>query len=280
MAARLAATACVLVLASPSVWPSASARATSAVPRLPPPPTRFSTTSCWPRRSPTFCATRRATMSELLPAVNGTMKRIGRSGQRASADCASAAPAEMIPASEAKTRRTAKRFMDRTPRGDCLRGNTSNLRASSCDLLGFAQALDQGAAQQKGARTRGILRRAAQLVVVLLAHGRVLLSQEALVADGLRLRVLQGDVTALALVAVEQVLLSFPAQDLDQLLRQVEGVVNAAVHAHGADRAVHVRGVAGEDRTATAEFRRHALVHDVEVAADDVEVLARRQEPL
>jgi hypothetical protein len=55
---------------------------------LPPPPTRFSTTSGWPKRSASFCATNRATMSELLPAVNGTMSRIGRSGQRASADCA------------------------------------------------------------------------------------------------------------------------------------------------------------------------------------------------
>jgi hypothetical protein len=35
----------------------------------------------WPKRSASFCATSRATMSELLPAVNGTMNRIGRSGQ-------------------------------------------------------------------------------------------------------------------------------------------------------------------------------------------------------
>jgi hypothetical protein len=33
-----------------------------------------------------------------------------------------------------------------------------------------------------------------------------------------------------------------------------------------------VRGVAGEDGAPAAEFLRHALVHDVEVAADDVEV--------
>src|SRR5262245_59961879 len=272
MAARLAATACVLVLASPSVCPSASARATSAVPRLPPPPTRFSTTTCWPRPSPSFRATRPDAVSELLPAGNGTRKRIGRSGQRASAGCAWAALVDKIPAPD-------ESYGSASSESICGR-HPSNLRASSCDPLGFAQALDPGGAQQKGARERGVLRGAAQLVVVLLAHGRVLFGQEALVADGLRLRVLHGDVTALALVALEHVVRGFPAQDLDQLVRQVEGVVNAAVHAHGADRAVLVRGVAGEDRAATAEFRRHALVHDVEVAADDVEVLARRQEPL
>ena len=50
----------------------------------------------------------RATVSELLPGVNGTMKRIGRSGQRASADCASAAgaaPAHGNAASNARSRR-------------------------------------------------------------------------------------------------------------------------------------------------------------------------------
>src|SRR5215471_11003869 len=134
---------------------------------LPPPPTRFSTTSCWPSRSASFCATSRATVSELLPAVNGTMKRIGRSGQRASADCAWTALGDNNPTRNASIRRV---MGIGSSESICGR-NPSNPRASSCDLLGFAQALDQGAAQQEGARERGVVRRTAQLVVVLLAHG-------------------------------------------------------------------------------------------------------------
>ena len=41
-----------------------------------------------------------------------------------------------------------------------------------------------------------------------------------------------------------------------------------------------MRGVAGEDRASGAEFIRDTLMHDVEVAADDVERLAGRQEAL
>src|SRR5262252_9612861 len=146
-------------------------------------------------------------------------------------------------------------------------------RPQSYNPLGFAQALDQGAAQQEGARKLGIFRGPPQLVVIALAYRGVLLRQQPLVADGLRLRVLQRDVTALALIAVEHLLADFPPQDLGELLRQIERVMNAAVHAHGADRAVHVRAIAGEDRASDAEFLRHPLVHDVKVAADDVELL-------
>src|SRR6516162_3130879 len=91
-------------------------------------------------------------------------------------------------------------------------------RFQSCNPLGFAQALDQGAAQQEGARELWIFRGPAQLVVVALADRGVLLRQQSLVADGLRLRVLQRDVPALALVAVEHLLANFPAQDLGELL--------------------------------------------------------------
>ena len=54
----------------------------------------------------------------------------------------------------------------------------------------------------------------------------------------------------------------------DQLVGEIEGVVHAAVHPHAADRAVHVGGIAGEDRAADAELLRHALMHGVEIAAD------------
>jgi hypothetical protein len=49
------------------------------------PPTRFSTTTCWPSRSPILIATMRAMVSELEPAENGTIILIGRSGHSARA---------------------------------------------------------------------------------------------------------------------------------------------------------------------------------------------------
>src|SRR5215204_6229435 len=44
------------------------------------PPTRLSTMTCLPRRSPNPCATTRPTMSLLPPAGNGTTRRTGRAG--------------------------------------------------------------------------------------------------------------------------------------------------------------------------------------------------------
>src|SRR5262249_39628993 len=69
----------------------------------------------------------------------------------------------------------------------------------SRNLLRFAQALDQRGAQQKSARELGIFRGPAQLLVIPLAHRGVLFRQQPLVADCLRLRVLERDVAALAL---------------------------------------------------------------------------------
>src|SRR5919197_6119029 len=73
--------------------------------------------------------------------------------------------------------------------------------SASCNALGFAQALDQRRAQEKRARKLGVFRGPAQFVVVVLAHRRIFFCQKPLVADGLRLGVLQCDVPALALVA-------------------------------------------------------------------------------
>src|SRR5713226_864371 len=171
---------------------------------LPPPPTRFSTTSCWPRRSPSFCPTRRATVSELLPAVNGTIKRIGRSGQRVSLVCACAALAASSPANNAEATRATTMSPEANPpatiRQPWCQSYPLLSSAGSRNLLGLAQALDQRRPQQERARELRVLRRTAQLVVILPAHRRVLFGQQPLVADGLRLRVLHGDVTALALV--------------------------------------------------------------------------------
>src|SRR5262249_46514248 len=103
----------------------------------------------------------------------------------------------------------------------------------SWDGLRLAQAFDQRRAQQEGARELRILGGAAQLVVIARPHGGILLGQQLLVADGLRLRVLQRDVAALARVAVELILGEVAAQDADELVGKIERVVHAAVHAHG-----------------------------------------------
>src|SRR5580692_5244321 len=100
----------------------------------------------------------RATMSELLPAVNGTIRRIGRAGQ---SDWPQAGPQAAPTAAPAIKSPTAARFISWPSR----------------DLLRFAQALDQRAAQQERPRELRVLGGAAQLVVVAPADGRVLLRQ-------------------------------------------------------------------------------------------------------
>src|SRR4051812_27033714 len=63
-----------------SVYPSGAAFATVAAPMVPPAPPWFSTSTGWPIDSCMRCATRRATMSVVPPAGNGTMMRSGFEG--------------------------------------------------------------------------------------------------------------------------------------------------------------------------------------------------------
>ncbi len=63
-----------------SVWPSGALLATSSAPMLPEAPVRFSTTTGWAQRSPSFCATRRAMMSVPPPGAKPTTMRTGRAG--------------------------------------------------------------------------------------------------------------------------------------------------------------------------------------------------------
>src|SRR5215813_1502137 len=152
----------------------------------------------------------RAMVSELLPAWNGTISRIGRSvGQ----PCALARHGERARARNALTSLITSKPLEETH----SRGKLSKRRASrqpgriaSGDLLGFPQAFDQGTAQQKCTRKLGVLGGPVQLLVILAAHRRVFLGQHTLVADRLRLRVLKRDVTALPLVAVEHLVADLP----------------------------------------------------------------------
>src|SRR5215471_19916381 len=63
------------------VLPSGLARATTWLPMLPDAPGRFSTTTGWPSRGARRSATKRAIMSGPPAGVNGTIRRIGWSGQ-------------------------------------------------------------------------------------------------------------------------------------------------------------------------------------------------------
>src|SRR5712671_4782724 len=144
---------------------------------------------------------------------------------------------------------------------------------SSRDLSRFAHTVDQRGAQEESASELRILRLPAQLLVIAAADGRVLFHEQLLVADGLRLGVLHGDVAALAFVKIEQGLVPLAAPDAAEFLGEIERVMNAAVQPHAPDRAVHMRGITREDGAAFAELRRHALMHGVEVRANDVEGL-------
>ena len=64
-----------------SVWPSAAACTTPAVPKLPPAPALFSTTTVWPSTSCKPLAKGRAAMSEGPPGGQGTTMVKGLPGQ-------------------------------------------------------------------------------------------------------------------------------------------------------------------------------------------------------
>src|SRR6266849_5313349 len=50
-----------------------------------PAPVRFSTTNCWPKSAPTFCASTRAAISPDAPGPKPMMIRTGRTGSRSAA---------------------------------------------------------------------------------------------------------------------------------------------------------------------------------------------------
>src|SRR5882757_6346731 len=72
---------------------------------LPPAPPRLSITTGWPSAAEIRSATRRPTMSALPPAANGTIIRIGRSGNAAKAERGSNVAAEPNPIPAISARR-------------------------------------------------------------------------------------------------------------------------------------------------------------------------------
>src|SRR5215212_5679778 len=140
------------------------------------------------------------------------MNRIGRSGHFG-LSWADTGAASRTPERQKKSRRNMRRSNGVT-RQD-LPASSMPARGKSherlLNLLSLAQAFDQGRAQQKFAREFRVFRRASELVMIAPAHRRVAFRQQPLVAYGLRLGVLDGDVTALAFITVEHVLFSLAA---------------------------------------------------------------------
>ena len=111
---------------------------------------------------------------------------------------------------------------------------------------------------------------AAELLEILRARRRVLLFHPLLVGDGLLLHELDVERTAVQVVFVENVLGRLAADDAAEQVAQLDRIVDAEVQAEPAERVVDVRGVAREEHAAFAEACRHALMHVVEIAVDDV----------
>src|ERR1043166_3574886 len=160
----------------------------------------------------------RAMVSELEPAANGTISFSGRSGHSANAGAARAAVATVTDIRSTRTRRIAPSPILQNP-------------------LRLAQAVEQRGAQQELARQRRVFGLAAQLVVIAPAHRGIALFKEPLVADGLRLGVLDRHVAALPLVPVEFFLIGRTMQDAGELVGEVQGGGHGAVQPHAADRA-------------------------------------------
>src|SRR5262245_63895206 len=92
--------ACALLIIS-AVVPSLGARATASAAVVPPAPTRFSTTTGWPRISESGCATMRAAMSVPPPAPKPSTMRIGCFGQSCAKRSKGCATIEMTNAASA-----------------------------------------------------------------------------------------------------------------------------------------------------------------------------------
>src|SRR6516162_2676334 len=103
---------------------------------------------------------------------------------------------------------------------------------------------------------------------------RVLLLQRLLVLNRLRLDVIDLGLAALPRVAVEHARLGAIEPHVGELVGEIDRVVDAAVHAHAADRVVDVGAVAGEQRAALVEGRGDALVDGVERVIGNVVVAA------
>src|SRR6516162_10582971 len=84
------------------------------------------------------------------------------------------------------------------------------------------------------------------------------------VRNGLRLHVIDLRLAALPRVAIEHARLGTAEPDIGKLFGKIDGIVDAAVHPHAADRIVDMSAIASEQHAALVEGLRYTLVHRVE----------------
>src|SRR6266568_5714258 len=99
-----------------------------------------------------------------------------------------------------------------------------------------------------------------QLVEIASAQLGIARFEPVLVRYRLLLHELDRDRATLKIVEVEQTVRLTAEKNSRKLLGEIGRILDAAVEAHPADRIVHVRGVAREQRATLAEGCRHALV--------------------
>src|ERR1700716_528772 len=123
------------------------------------------------------------------------------------------------------------------------------------------EARDHRDPQQIVARQPGIARDGSQLVAEPRLLGRIARFQIALVLDRVLLHIFERDQPALCVVAVELAVAGLAGPDPRQPFGEVDDVMDAAVHAHAAERIVDVGGVADQEGAAHPEKLRHPLMH-------------------
>src|SRR5689334_887664 len=109
---------------------------------------------------------------------------------------------------------------------------------------------------------------------MLAANRRVFFFERFFVLDGLRLNVIDLRLAALPRVAIEQARLGTAEPDLGEFFGKIDGVVDAAVHAHAADRIVHMGAIADEQHATLVEGLGYTLMHRVERVIGNIIVAA------
>ena len=145
---------------------------------------------------------------------------------------------------------------------------------SSLHRIRCIQAVDQRGAVKRISCAAPFFRHAPQLVEVLAADHRIFFLQRLLVLDRLRLDEIDLRLAALARVAVEHARIGAAIPDAGKLIGKIDRVVDAAVHAHAADRIVDVRAVTGKQHAALVEGRGDTLVNRIKRVIRNVEIAA------
>src|SRR6185312_821320 len=128
--------------------------------------------------------------------------------------------------------------------------------------------------------TRAIRRDRLEAVEDLAPARRILLAHARAVSIGLSDDLLERDWAAAAFVEIEARLARRTAAYVAQRIDEREGVVQAAIEAHAAGRAIDVGGIASERDAAAVVMRHDALVHAIGPLLDHVVHLTARNDRL